>query len=119
LICRQEYVLQEAEALGIADFFQGRIFGAQGDSEVEAKETIIQHILSDYRLAGEKLLVVGDGLVEIQFARRAGAISLGVACNESDRLSLDVRKRQRLVQAGADLIVSNYLHSSELVDILC
>lgn len=115
----QEYVLQEAEALGIVDFFKGRIFGAQGDSETDTKEMIIQRILTDYRLSGKELLVVGDGPVEIQSARLAGSIALGVACNETDRLSWDARKHQRLLQAGADFIVSNFLHSSELVEILC
>jgi len=115
----QEYVAREAEALGIAHFFQGQIYGAQGDSEIDSKESVIQHILAAHGLFGEKLLVVGDGPAEIQYARQVGAITLGVACLEADRLSLDERKRQRLIRAGADFIISNYLHSSELIKILC
>jgi phosphoglycolate phosphatase len=115
----QEYVLKEAEALGIAHFFQGRIYGAQGDSEEDSKEKVIQRILVEHSLAGNELLVVGDGPVEIQAARQTKSITLGVACNEADRTSLDSRKRQRLLGAGADLIVRNFLHSHELAEILC
>lgn len=115
----QEYVEQEAEALGLAHFFQGQIYGAKGDSEEDSKELVIQRILLEQGLSGEELLVVGDGPVEIRYARQAGAISLGVACQEADRLRLDERKRRRLVGAGADFIISNFLHSKELVQIFC
>jgi phosphoglycolate phosphatase-like HAD superfamily hydrolase len=115
----QEYVLKEAEALGIAHFFQGRIYGAQGDLEDDSKEMVMQRILEEHRLPGKELLVVGDGPVEIRAAHQAGAVAFGVACDETDRTSLDERKRLRLLQAGADLIVRNFLHSAELVELLC
>ena len=115
----QEYVVREAEALGIAGLFKGQIHGAQGDSEADSKEMVIQRILAEQGLQGEELLVAGDGPVEIHYARQVGAVALGVACQETDCTSLDVRKRQRLLHAGADLIVSNFLHSTELVEIFC
>ena len=115
----QEYVLKEAEALGVAHFFQGRIYGAQGDSEADSKEVVIQRILAEHNLSGKELVVVGDGPVEIRSARQAGAVALGVACNEADRTSPDERKRQRLLQAGADLLISNFNHAAELVRLLC
>jgi phosphoglycolate phosphatase-like HAD superfamily hydrolase len=114
----QEYVLKEAEALGVAHYFDGQIYGAQGDSETDSKEVVIQRILTEHNLSGKELLVVGDGPVEIKAARQAGAVALGVACNEADRTSLDERKRQRLLLAGADLIISNFSHTAELVEIL-
>jgi phosphoglycolate phosphatase-like HAD superfamily hydrolase len=115
----QEYVAHEAEALGVARLFDGHIYGAQGDLEFDSKEMVIQRILADQGLAGEELLVVGDGPVEIRYARQAGALALGVACLEVDRTSLDPHKRRRLVESGADLIISNFLHSAELVELFC
>ncbi len=87
--------------------------------EDDFKEIIIQRILAEHNLSGKELVVVGDGPVEIQSARQAGAVALGVACNETDRTSLDARKRQRLLQAGADLLISNFNHAAELVRLLC
>lgn len=115
----QEYVEREAEALGLAELFAGQIYGAQGDAEDDSKERIIRRILVEQKLAGRELLVVGDGPVEISAARQAGALALGVACLESDRTSLDPRKRQRLVEAGADLITSNFRHNAEIAEIFC
>ena len=115
----QEYVEREADALGIRDYFDGYIFGAKGDSESDSKEMVIQRILSEQRLQGEELLVVGDGPVEIQYARKASAVALGVAADEVKRSGLDPRKRQRLLNAGADWIISDFLHSAELVEMLC
>lgn len=115
----QEYVEREAEALGLAGLFDGQIYGAQGDAEDDSKEKIIRHLLAEQGLAGKELLVVGDGPVEIRAAQQVGALALGIACLENDRTSLDPHKRRRLVEAGADMIISNFLHNAELVEIFC
>lgn len=112
------YVMEEAAALGVVEFFDGRIYGAQDDNELNSKEQIIQRILEDNHLQGEELLVVGDGPVEIRLAKEWKAIALGVASNEEERQGLNPRKRQRLLGAGADLIVTDYLHHEELVNLL-
>jgi phosphoglycolate phosphatase-like HAD superfamily hydrolase len=114
-----EYVLEEAAALGIEDFFEGHIYGAHGNSEEDSKELVIARILEENQLQGKELLVVGDGPVEICFARQVGAVALGVAADEDTRETLSPRKRARLVAACADLLVSNFLHANELVDLFC
>ena len=108
------YVLEEATALGLAELFGERIYGAREDTEACTKERIIQRILHDHDLRGEELLVVGDGPVEIRHAQERGAIALGVAADEDRRQGLNPAKRQRLMAAGADLIVTDFLHSDEL-----
>lgn len=108
------YVLQEAAALGVAEFFGDEIYGAMDDTEAYAKKRIIQRILDDHNLQGSELLVVGDGPVEIREAARRGALTLGVAADEAQRQGLNPRKRQRLIDAGADLIVTDFLHHEVL-----
>ncbi len=112
------YVLEEAEALDVASVFEGRIYGAMDDTEAYSKERIIERILADHSLAGEELLVVGDGPVEIRHAREHGALALGVAADEERRQGLSSRKRERLLAAGADLIVTDFLHHEALVALL-
>ena len=114
----QAYVDAEAAALGVTNFFAGHVYGAQGDSETDSKEQVINRILHEHDLHGKELLVVGDGPVEIQYARQAGAVSLGVAADESLRRGLNPRKRQRLLHAGADIIVTDFTHYHELAAIL-
>jgi len=113
------YVLQEAAALDVQGFFGEHIYGARDDTEAYTKERIIQRILDDHGLRGEELLVVGDGPVEIRHAKAWGALGLGVAADEEQRQGLNPRKRQRLLAAGADLIVTDLSHHRELADYLC
>jgi phosphoglycolate phosphatase-like HAD superfamily hydrolase len=111
-------VVRETNALGISNYFQGGIYGALDVSELNGKERVIQRILDDHHLAGDELLVVGDGPVEIIEGRQRGAISLGVASDEVVRSGWNEHKMERLTRAGADLLVADFAHSSELIKIL-
>lgn len=114
-----EYVAAEADVLDISHFFGGRIYGARGASETDTKEAVIGRILSENNLAGQQLLVVGDGPVEIRCARQVGAVGLGVTADEDTRCTLDPRKHARLVAAGADLLVTHFSPAIELANLLC
>jgi phosphoglycolate phosphatase-like HAD superfamily hydrolase len=111
-------VLREASALGIAKYFQGGIYGALDASEANGKERVIQRILDEHHLAGNELLVVGDGPVEIIEGRQRGAIALGVASDEVAHHGWNEHKIERLTRAGADLLVADFAHSSELIELL-
>ncbi|MGD0005983.1 MAG: HAD family hydrolase [Anaerolineaceae bacterium] len=111
-------VVRETNALGISNYFQGGIYGALDVSELNGKERVIQHILDDHHLAGNELLVVGDGPVEIIEGRQRGSITLGVASDEVVRSGWNEHKIERLTRAGADLLVADFAHSSELIKIL-
>jgi phosphoglycolate phosphatase-like HAD superfamily hydrolase len=114
-----EYVLEEASVLGVTEFFGERIYGARDDTEAYTKERIIQRILQENHLEGEELVVVGDGPVEIRNAKARDAVALGVAANEERRQGLNRRKRERLLNAGADLVVADFFHHDELLRFLC
>lgn len=109
------YVKEEARAIGVATYFGTHIYGAKDDSEAHSKERVIQQILQQHYLQGEELLVVGDGPVEIRHAKDRGAVALGIAANEEQRQGLAPRKRERLLAAGADFIVTDFLHHADLI----
>jgi phosphoglycolate phosphatase-like HAD superfamily hydrolase len=111
-------VLHEASALGLTGWIQGGIYGALDASEANGKERIIQRILDEHQLAGDELLVVGDGPVEIIEANQRGAIPLGVASDEVARRGWNPHKIDRLKGAGAGLLVADFTHFAELVDLL-
>lgn len=113
------YVLEEARALGVAEFFEGRIYGARDDTRFYTKERIIQRILSEHHLQGQQLLVVGDGPVEIRNAVAREALSLGVASDEVRRFGWNTRKRRRLLNAGVDLLVADFRQHESLLRFLC
>lgn len=111
-------VVNEAQTLGVAEFFNGGIYGALDASEANGKERIIQRILDEHQLSGNELIVVGDGPVEIREAKSRGALSLGVATDEIHRCGWNEHKVQRLTHAGVDLLIPDFSHSDALLGLL-
>lgn len=108
-------VREEADLLGIAHYFKGRIFGAQDDLKSFSKALLVQQILScTGGVAPDELLVFGDGYVEIEEVKKAGGVAVGVATAEPACATVDAWKRRRLIDVGADFIIPNYLALDEL-----
>ena len=113
-----EFVQNEAELLGVADFFNGGIFGALREYQKFSKAMVIQNILSDFGLRGSELLIVGDGYVEIENAKAVGAIAIGVASIEDNVYNMNADKRERLIRAGADIIIPDFRDGARLLEYL-
>jgi phosphoglycolate phosphatase len=111
----ESYVRHEADCLGISRYFDGRIYGAVDDYKTYSKELVIRKIMAESGLSGCDLLGVGDGFVEIQNVKAAGGLALGVASDESACVEVDTWKRNRLINAGADAIIPNYIHLNEIM----
>ncbi len=111
-------VEREAGVLGLRSYFNGGIYGALDEDESHGKEKVIQAILDDHKLFGDQLLVVGDGPVEIREAISRRAIALGVASDEIARSGWNAHKVERLVAAGADLLVPDFSQADRLVTAL-
>ena len=111
-----EDVITEANALGYAHLFEGRIFGSVGDIHRDAKKMVLDHILDAIgESASGKLVTFGDGPVEIRETRKRGGITVGVASNEIRRYGLNEHKRTRLIKAGADLIIPDFSEYNLLI----
>jgi rfaE bifunctional protein kinase chain/domain len=112
-------VITEAEALGHAVFFEGRIHGAVGNVAVEAKKVVLEKILEQIGASGASTLVTfGDGPVEVRETRRRGGMTVGVASNEVRRFGWNMRKRTRLIRAGADVVVPDFSQWRSLCKLL-
>ena len=110
----EPYVLDEAGALKLAPYFAG-IYGARDDYKSFSKKILIDHIISENRLSGPEFVVFGDGFVEIEDGKSVGGIAVGVASDEATRSGVNQWKRNRLIQAGADIIVPDFRDSTDLV----
>lgn len=111
-------VVNEVRVLGLAQYFNGGIYGALDVSEANDKERIIQRILDENRLMGNQLLVIGDGPVEIRVANQRDALTLGIASDEVARQGWNQRKADRVVKAGCDFLISDFSHTEELITCL-
>lgn len=103
-----EYVLDEAQALDIAKYFDGGIYGAVDEWEKFDKDILIRRILTEHSLSGPELLAFGDGFVEIEETKKVGGIAVGVASDEFRPGRWNEWKKRRLTEAGSDLLIPDY-----------
>jgi len=112
------FVRKEAELLGLTRFFGPHIYGALDDYQNFSKKMIIERILRENNLRGDELLGFGDGFVEIEEVKRVGGTAVAVASDEVKRQGIHAWKRDRLVRAGADLVIGDYRNVEGLERIL-
>jgi phosphoglycolate phosphatase len=110
-----KYVRQEADLLGVAPYFGEHIYGALDDYQNFSKKMIIDRILEENGLHGEELLGFGDGFVEIEEVKQVGGVAVAVASDETARRGVNAWKRDRLVRAGADMVIPEYRQHERLL----
>jgi phosphoglycolate phosphatase-like HAD superfamily hydrolase len=108
-------VKEEARLLNLSPYFEGRIYGAQDDLQSFSKALLVQQILAKTDIGADEIIVFGDGYVEIEEVQKVGGTAVGVATAEPDCLSIDGWKRERLIKAGADFIIPNYLELDKIL----
>ena len=115
----EEDVKHEAAVLGYDYLFEGRIYGATGDINVEVKKMVLGKIINMIGESETKSIVTfGDGPVEIRETHKMGGITTGIASNELRRYGLNQVKRTRLIQAGADIIIPDFTQFEKLLQLL-
>lgn len=110
------YVRHEAELLGLNPYFGPHVYGALDDYKSFSKRMIVEKILRENCLSGEELIGFGDGYVEIEEVKRVGGVAVGVASDEANRRGVDPWKRDRLIAAGADIVIPEYRQQDRLLD---
>lgn len=113
----EEYVIKEAEALEYALLFDGEIHGAKPDG-VSAKRKVIEHLIREKNATQDQIVVLGDGPSEIREGRKVGALCVGVASDEVRRYGLNLHKRERLIRAGAHIIIPDFSQLSSISEVL-
>lgn len=108
----QKFVEREAKLLQIRSFFES-IWGAEDDYLKFSKKIAMERIIRGSGARGKNLVVFGDGFVEMEVAREYGAAAIGVATDEAAG-GIDERKRKRLIEAGADVIIQDFMRASDL-----
>jgi phosphoglycolate phosphatase-like HAD superfamily hydrolase len=110
-------VRNEAAKVGAAPYFQ-EIWGALPSKEDYSKEKIIREIIAQHDLHGTEVLAIGDGPVELRNVKEHGGVALGICSDEKAGHGWDMHKRQRLIRAGADLLVPDFAEAQKLIDVL-
>ena len=110
-------VRNEAEKVQVAAYF-AEIWGALPSVEEYSKEKVIREIIAGHQLHGVEVMAVGDGPVELRNVKEHGGIALGVASDEVKGHGWDESKRQRLIKAGADIMIPDFSEGAALIDYL-
>jgi phosphoglycolate phosphatase-like HAD superfamily hydrolase len=110
-----KYVRREVELLGLTSYFGEHVYGALDEFQKFSKQMIIDRILKENDLHGEELLGFGDGFVEIEEVRGAGGVAVAVASDEVKRQGINAWKRDRLIRAGADIVIPDYRQHERLL----
>ena len=103
-------VKKETDCFGTSGLFTGGIFGSVGDISNDPKKVVMGNIIKELSggKAGKKVIVFGDGPVEIREGKKNGFLTVGVLSNEAARFGLNLNKRERLVLAGADVLIPDF-----------
>ena len=110
-------VRHEANLLQVDRHFS-QIWGALRTMAEYSKENVLRELIAQENLKGPEVLIIGDGPVEIQNAKRFGCVSIGVASDEVKGYGLDENKRERLIKAGANMIIPDFREGSALCEYL-
>jgi len=111
-------VREEAELLGLADYFGRHIYGS-GAKEF-SKKLVVDRLLAEEAISGSQLLSLGDGPVEIHETKNVGGLAVAVASDEEINGSgkPDPWKRRQLLRAGADVVVADFSPADELLEMI-
>ena len=105
-------VRAEAVLLGLSPYIT-HLRGARPDGS-DAKRELIAQLMAEHHLAAAELAAFGDGRAEMEYARAAGGLAIGVATTEDERDEVEPHKRTLLIGAGADVIVPNFTQPAAL-----
>jgi phosphoglycolate phosphatase len=116
----EEFVKKEAALLGLTDYFGAHIYGALDDYKSFSKKMVIERILRENDIPGERLLAFGDGYVEIENTKEAGGLAVAVASDEANNGSgrMDEWKRKRLLGVGADIVIPDFRDGDALLKLI-
>ncbi len=115
----EPFVLEEVALLGLERYFGRHVYGARDDYHAFSKAQVIERILRENAVDGASLVGFGDGYVEIQNVKAVGGVAVAVASDEAGRSGRpDPWKRDRLLGAGADIVIPDYRDCRALLDYL-
>jgi phosphoglycolate phosphatase-like HAD superfamily hydrolase len=111
-------VRQEADALGLSEYFDNRIYGSGSDPRGFSKWEVFNRLLESERISGDNLLSFGDGPVEIECTKKLGGLAVAV-CSDEDVNGSGVAhpyKFRQLLESGADAAIPDFTHAIGLME---
>jgi phosphoglycolate phosphatase-like HAD superfamily hydrolase len=113
------YVREEAQLLGIDIYFGNNINGALDDYRSFSKKIDIENIINKFNISGDTLVGFGDGFIDMETVKSVGGMAVAVASDETGKSGkVDNWKRERLIRAGADIVIPDFRDLPQLLSYL-
>ena len=112
------HLKEKAGLLDVTRYFDGGVYGALPDPDAFSKRILMERILRRPGMRPHYVIGFGDGPVEIEELKRAGALAVGLATDEPECRETSPWKRRNLIEVGADYIIPNYLCRGVLLPML-
>lgn len=120
-----EPVKDSVHRLGYGPFFGDRIIASGINDQFDdcPKLQIINQLVRERQLGPGQLLTFGDGVPEIEYTVRTGGIAVGVVTPDQSHYEFRghftlENKRQRLIRAGAHVLVNDFREARKLIELL-
>ena len=115
----QPQVREEAGLLNLQQYFGEHIYGALDEHAQQcSKEVVLKTLLEKNGIKGEELLSFGDGPVEIDLVAKLGGYAVAVATDEQKKYGINPVKREKLLAAGASVVIPDFSKPEELLNFL-
>ncbi len=101
-------VKYETHALGYDLLFTGGIFGSVSNLSKDPKKMVMGEIIKNIDADSSQVVVFGDGPVEMREAKKRGFLTVGIISDEHQRFGMNPAKRERLILAGADILIPDF-----------
>ncbi len=111
-------VRNEATKLGVAEFFEGGIYGALDSFEEFSKKGMMKEVMHELKFKGPEVAVFGDGRVEIGTGKENNAITIAVASDDKKGYGWNEVKAERLAKAGCDIMIPDFSEGDTLLEYL-
>ncbi len=111
-------VRNEAAKLGVAEFFEGGIYGALDSFEEFSKKGMMKEVMHELKFKGPEVAVFGDGRVEIGTGKENNAITIAVASDDKKGRGWNEVKAERLAEAGCDIMIPDFSEGDALLKYL-
>ena len=118
-------IKQSAELLNYHEFFKENIVGAGSTNNPEqcAKQSVINKLVNEKNLKPGQLVCFGDGFPEILHTYHAGGICVGLLTPDKSNYESQghftiKQKRERLINAGAHILIPNFSDAEKLIQLI-
>lgn len=114
----EDFVREEADLLGLTEYFTAGLYGGTKDPSKFSKEMIYDQIMAEAGINGDNLLSFGDGPVEMRATAERGGLAVAVCSDETNNGSgrIDQAKYDVLIPAGAEIAIADYRAAEAMMD---